>query len=310
MKEHSLAVGDIESMMLELFHRKDPADKNDYHVTSIYIVSILFCFFQAESLFIDTQQCQNGGRSTMPKLPRSLIEERLQMWHGETWHTPRGRIIRDIVYAIDTGLVTTVSFIAGISVSLASVGRIILAGSIQIVSGMLAIFFGSYISTKAQKNFFENQIERERREIEENPRKETDEIRAIFSEMGFTKDEQELAVKHITSNKELWLKFMVQEEIGISPGLIDNPYEIGMISAVSFLLGALPAFTPFFIFNTVGEALMVAATSVLLFLFILGMLKARITKAHLLESGVETLIIGAISSGTGFFLGRIIAGYF
>lgn len=218
-------------------------------------------------------------------------------------------MIRDIVYALDTGLVTTVSFIAGISVSLATVGRIVLAGSIQVVSGMLAIFFGSYISTKAQKNFFENQIDRERREIEENPQKETNEIRAIFDEMGFTKDEQEIAVKHITSDRELWLKFMVQEEIGISPGLIDKPYEIGIISAVSFLLGALPAITPFFIFSTVSEALVVAATSVLLFLFILGMLKARITKAHWLESGVETLLIGALSSGTGFFLGRIIAGY-
>jgi len=87
----------------------------------------------------------------LPKILKSPLEERLQLWHGESWHTTKGRVIRDIVYAIDTGLVTTVSFIAGISSSLVTLERIIIAGLIQIVSGMLAIFFGSYISTKAQK---------------------------------------------------------------------------------------------------------------------------------------------------------------
>jgi VIT1/CCC1 family predicted Fe2+/Mn2+ transporter len=122
-------------------------------------------------------------------IPRSPLEKRLKLWHGESWHTTRGRTIRDIVYAIDTGLVTTVSFIAGISASLVTIEKIIIADLIQIVSGMLAIFFGSYISTKAQKSFFENQIDREKREIEEDPEKETQEIREIFGEIGFSRDE-------------------------------------------------------------------------------------------------------------------------
>ena len=50
----------------------------------------------------------------MAQLIRSPLEERLKAWHGEDWHTTKGRIIRDIVYAVDTGLVATVSFIAGI----------------------------------------------------------------------------------------------------------------------------------------------------------------------------------------------------
>jgi len=77
-----------------------------------------------------------------------------------------------------------------------------LAGLIQIVSGTLAIFFGSYISTKAQKHFFESQIQREEKEIVENPQKETQEIREIFAEMGFNKEEQEIAVKRITQDKK------------------------------------------------------------------------------------------------------------
>lgn len=246
----------------------------------------------------------------MSPIIRSPLEDRLKNWHGEDWHTTKGRIIRDVVYAIDTGLVTTVAFLAGVSVSLVTRDKVILAGLIQIVSGTLAIFFGAYISTKAQKHFFENQIEREKKEIEEDPFKETQEIRYIFSEMGFTKEEQEVAVTRITANKDRWLKFMVQEEIGISPGIIDNPFEIGFISAGSFLLGAIPTILPFFLFDTVSKALVIAAISVLVFFFILGIVKSKITKAHWLLSGIETLSIGAISCGSGFFLGRIAASYF
>ena len=246
----------------------------------------------------------------MNQVIRSPLEKRLKAWHGEDWHTAKGRIIRDIVYAIDTGLVTTVSFLAGVSVSLIARNRIILAGLIQIAAGTSAIFFGSYISTKAQKHFFENQIEREKREIEEDPQKETQEIREIFREMGFDQSEQESAVRRITADKETWLKFMVQEEIGISPGFIDNPLEIGLISAASFLLGALPAVLPFFIFADIGKDLAISAASVLTFLFILGVIKSRTTKIHWLKSGLETLIIGAISCGLGFILGRVAEGYF
>lgn len=241
---------------------------------------------------------------------KSPLETRLKTWHGESWHTPRGRIIRDIVYAIDTGLVTTVSFIAGVSASLVVRERIIVAGLIQIASGALAIFFGSYISTKAQKNFFENQIERERREIDETPQKETMEIKEIFQDLGFTQEEQEIAVKRITADKKRWLQFMVQEEIGIHPQAIDNPYEIGFISGGSFLIGALPALMPFFFFNNVARALTLSAASVLLFLFILGVIKAGITKVYWLLSGMETLLIGALSCGTGFFLGKLAVSLF
>jgi len=88
---------------------------------------------------------------------------------GQPGGVPRARTVRfsavgDVVYAIDTGLVTTVLFLAGVSFSLISREKVLLAGFLQIIAGALAIFFGAYISTKAQKHFFENQIEREKKE--------------------------------------------------------------------------------------------------------------------------------------------------
>ena len=237
----------------------------------------------------------------------SPLEFRLKKWHGEDWHTSKGRTIRDIVYAVDTGLITTIAFLAGVSVSLVVTRNILMAGIAHVTSGTIAIFFGAYISTKAQRDFFENQIERERQEIEELPQKETEEIRDIFREFGFQEDDLEVVVRRITSNKDLWLKFMIQEEIGLVPGTTDNPTSIGLISAGSFLIGAIPAIAPFFFVYSVSTALLIAAIVVVAFLFILGVWKTRFTKVHWLRSGIETLIFGGASCGIGFLLGRIVA---
>jgi len=241
-----------------------------------------------------------GNHMAQPK------EDRLKAWHGEDWHTPKGRLIRDIVYAIDTGLITTVAFLAGVSALIDSSDKVVLAGLAQISAGAIAIFFGAFISTKAQKDFFENQIKREKSEIEHLPQKETQEIRDIFAEYGFSPEEQETAVNRITVNKELWLKFMVQEEIGISPSQIDNPLSIGAISASSFVVGALPAILPFFIIHEVDTALVTSAILILIFLFAVGIWKTRLTRLPWLLSGIETLIIGGLSCGLGFLFGKIV----
>ncbi|MBU0684782.1 MAG: VIT1/CCC1 transporter family protein [Candidatus Thermoplasmatota archaeon] len=131
-------------------------------------------------------------------------------------------------------------------------------------------------------------------------------MREIFEGYGFDADEQEAAVNRITKDKDLWLKFMVQEEIGISPGQIDNPLSIGAISSGSFLVGAVPAILPFFILHDAGIALVVSALSILAFLFVLGVWKTKLTKVPWLLSSLETLAIGGLSCGLGFLLGRII----
>ena len=138
------------------------------------------------------------------------------------------------------------------------------------------------------------------------PEKETQEIREIFEEYGFTKDEQEIAVARITKDRNLWLKFMVQEEIGISPSQIDRPLSIGGISSISFLVGAFPAILPFFLTHDTQAAILISAVTILMFLFVLGIWKTRLTRVRWWVSGLETLALGGLSCGLGFLFGTVI----
>ena len=139
----------------------------------------------------------------------------LKKFHDEDWHTPKGRIIREVVFGINDGLVTAIGFIAGVTVSMADVKMVLLSGLAEMVAGAISMFFGAYLSTKSQREFFDNEIKRETREIDEMPEKETEEIREIYSNLGFKEDEVEMIVKRVTSDKKLWVRFMMREELGI-----------------------------------------------------------------------------------------------
>src|SRR3990167_15017 len=126
----------------------------------------------------------------------------LKKFHDEDWHTPKGRQIREVVFGMNDGLVSTVGFVAGVTGSIKDSRIVFLTGMAAIVAGAVSMFLGAYLASKSQKEFFEMEIAREKREIIESPDKERQEIRDIFTDHGFTEDEVEMIVHRVTSDKD------------------------------------------------------------------------------------------------------------
>lgn len=229
----------------------------------------------------------------------------LKKFHGEEWHTPKGRAIREIVFGTNDGLVTTIGFIAGVTGAIADSNLILLAGLAEMFAGAISMFFGAYISSKSQREFFEKEISRERREIEESPEEEKDEMRIIYKDMGFNDEEANLIVSRITKDKNFWLKIMVREELGIMVEEMENPISIGSIMGVSFILGAIPPLLPFIFMDNAVAALKVAVPISLGTMFLIGMAKTRITKTNWAKSGLEMLAIGSTAAVVGYALGKL-----
>ena len=231
----------------------------------------------------------------------------LKKFHDEDWHTPKGRIIREVIFGVNDGLVTAIGFVAGVTVSMASVKAVLLAGLAEMVAGAISMCFGAYLSTKSQREFFDNEIKRQTREIEEMPEKEADEIRDIYTNFGFKEDEVEMIVKRVTSDKKLWVRFMMREELGIFEETFDDPLRVGAIMGVSFAIGSIPPLIPYMVMDNPMTALKVAIVTSLIFLFCVGAGKTTITKGSWLKSGIEVVIIGTIASGVGFVIGKIVS---
>jgi vacuolar iron transporter family protein len=227
-------------------------------------------------------------------------------YHGEEWHTPKGRAIREVVFGTNDGLITTLGFLAGVTGAISDKNTILLAAVAELVAGAFSMASGAYISSKSQIEYFQKEIAREKREIEEDPEHEKQEIWDIYKARGFTDDEISILIKRITADKNLWLRFMLREELGLGDEAWENPIKVGLTMGGSFLIGSVIPIVPYF-FLQPGTALVTATCASLVFLFSLGAFKTRITKSGWLKSGIEMLAIGTASALVGYLVGSFVS---
>ena len=231
----------------------------------------------------------------------------LKRFHNEDWHTPEGKLIREFVFGINDGLVTTVGFIAGVTGALINLKIVLMSGAAEIIAGTVSMFFGAYLAAKSQNEFYQKEINREMREIKENPDHEIEEIYEIYQDKGFAKAEIDLIVKKLMSDKKILLDFMVQDELGISRDYYENPLKIASYTGLSFLAGGIPPLLPFFF---IKHFLAAVASSIILSILVLvftGLVKAKVTKTGRFKSAIEMVLIGGTAAAAGFICGRLIA---
>jgi VIT1/CCC1 family predicted Fe2+/Mn2+ transporter len=227
-------------------------------------------------------------------------------FQAEHWHTPQGRFIREVMFGINDGLVSTIGFVAGATGSLVQTHLVLLAGIASVVAGALSMGIGAYLASKSQQEFFESEKAREHREIEEVPEDERREIRDIFSQMGFQKDEVEMIVRRVTSNKDLWVRLMMHEELGILEETV-NPVTIGFLMAGAFVVGGIPPLLPYILMPNAISALKMAVIVSLAALFVIGVAKTALTKQPWFKSGMEVLLLGSLAAVVGFGIGKLVS---
>jgi VIT1/CCC1 family predicted Fe2+/Mn2+ transporter len=231
------------------------------------------------------------------------MAEPLPRHHHEDWHTPKGRAIREIIFGMNDGLVTTIGFLAGVTGSISEIRYILLAGIAEVVAGAASMGIGAYLATKSQREFFRSEIEQEKWEIEKMPEKEAQEIREIYGNMGFTRPEQEMIVQRVTSDKELLLRFMKREELGLIDEHLDDPFQVALTMGGSFLVGALPPILPYFFIPDPHSAIWAAILFSVVFLFFAGAVKTKLTRVKPLRSGLEMTLLGIAAASVGYGLG-------
>ena len=200
-------------------------------------------------------------------------------------------------------MVTTIGFLAGVTSSISQFRYILLAGMAEIVAGAISMAIGGYLATKSQREFFHSEIEREKWEIERWPEKEAEEIREIYGDMGFNRSEQDMIVNRVTSDKDLLLRFMKREELGLLDEHLDDPVQVGLTMGISFFVGSLPPIFPYFFVTVPHSAILVAILLSVVFLFVVGVAKTRLTRVNPLRSGLETMLLGVLASSVGYGLG-------
>ena len=238
--------------------------------------------------------------------PVTRLAEPLKRFHKEAWHTPQGRLIREVIFGLNDGLISTIGFLAGVTTTIGDLHTIALGGLAAAFAGALAMGIGAYVSSKSQRRFFESEIAREAWEIENMPDHEREEIREIYGQLGFGAEEIDLIVRRVTANPELWLRFMSREELGLAEETFDPPVRIAAVTGFAYLTGALITLVPYFLHPAPPRTFAAAAALSVATLLVTGAAKTWLTKENPVAASLELAGLGVLACVVGFVLGRLV----
>ena len=224
---------------------------------------------------------------------------------GQRWRVASLGRIREVVFGAQDGLISTLALVTGVAVANADTSNsiVLVAGLAGALAGMLSMATGAYLGSKAQQDVQNAEIAEEARELEDHPAEELAELVVLYQREGMSFNEAKGVTEHIASDRDLWLRTLVEKELGISPEITSNPIKDAVTMGAAFIVAALiPVLPHFFADGKVAIGASIAVT--LAGLFALGVGKGRMVRKSPILQGLEILLIGAAAAGLGIALGE------
>lgn len=217
--------------------------------------------------------------------------------------------IREVVFGVQDGLLTTLGLTTGVATATAGSvlahTTILIAGLLGALAGMISMGTGAYLATSASRDLKHQAIHKERAELESKPQEELDEMVAILAQRGVPVGEATQIAQSLARYPQLWEETHIEKELGISSELRDAPVRDGFLMAGTFLLGAIIPILPY-IFMTGLPAVLVSLMLSGLGLTAVGVLKAGVTGQRLWVGGAQVLLVGSGAALAGYIFGVLL----
>jgi len=238
--------------------------------------------------------------------------EKNQLQHGHTQSEIADRIsignsneyLRDMVFGGIDGAVTTFAIVSGVTGAGMSHTVILVLGVANLLADGFSMAAGNYSATRSDLEKLEHLIEVERKHLILHPEGETEELKQILENYGYTGSKLEQAVNAIKHSPDLWVDMMLQGEYGVT-SVRPNPGGAAIATFGSFLVCGMVPLLPFLL--KMEQAITTAALATCLVFFLVGAGKTLWTNRKWWLSGLETLVIGASAAGIAYFCGDVLS---
>ncbi len=223
-------------------------------------------------------------------MEKDIVLEEIQEQHphGGDW-------LRDVVFGLNDGLVTTLVFIMAVS-SIASTHLLIVVLG-EVLAGGISMALGGYLSARTELEILEHRIAMERYEIEHEPEEEQAELRNIYRKKGLREPLLDRVVGYLTADRDRWHQAMVHDELGVVEEKRINPWRQGSQVGLSFVVGGLIPSIP--VLLSLPQTRWWAYGLTALTAFALGTIKARYTHKGPFRAGFEFLILVTLGTLAG-----------
>ena len=236
--------------------------------------------------------------------PRSLLDSILMR---ERWHVRGTGWIGDAIYGVNDGLGAVFGIVSGMAGYTGGSEVVLAAGLAGTMASALSMGAGAYLASKSEREVYESEVARERKEIQEDPQEERLELELFYQLKGLSPEEASSMASRLEKEPKQFLRALVHEELGLSEETFPNPIKSTISAGVSTAIGGFIPIIPFFF--AVGMPAVLASFIISTIAhFAVGASKALITTRSWYASGTEMTIVGIIEAAITYGLGRAFAG--
>lgn len=151
----------------------------------------------------------------------------------------QGRLnwLRAGVLGANDGIVSTAGIVMGVAGATSDSSTILVAGVAGLTAGALSMAAGEYVSVSTQRDSEEALLEKERRELREDPEDELAELAGLYVEKGLDPALARQVAEQLTARDALGAHAEV--ELGLDPDELTSPVAAALASMLAFTVGAL-----------------------------------------------------------------------
>src|SRR5215470_1171957 len=217
--------------------------------------------------------------------------------------------IREFVFGIQDGLISTVGLLAGVQGATQSSVVVIITGLTAMFSGAISMAAGSYLSSSAEKDIFDKELREAEVLAEKEPYLAAEGLLKALNQEDLAREQSYNIVKVLLSEEQAFLRTFQEKVFGLGSAQINRPLQAALVMAVSFVVGAFVPILPYLLLSGRGALLLSIALSGLA-LFAVGFVKGRLAAQSPVRSGIQFFAIAVGAALLGYGIGLAVQYFF
>jgi VIT1/CCC1 family predicted Fe2+/Mn2+ transporter len=217
--------------------------------------------------------------------------------------------IREFVFGIQDGLISTVGLLAGVQGATESNAVVIITGLTAMFAGAVSMAAGSYLSSSAEKEIFDKELREAESLAEKEPYLAAEGLLKALNEEGFRRDQSYRIVRLLFQEEKLFLRTFQEKVFGLGAAEINRPLQAALVMGLSFIVGAIVPLVPY-LFLAGLPALYVSIALAGATLFFVGAFKGYLAAKPLFFSGLQFFLIAVSAAAFGYVIGLIVQYFF
>jgi VIT1/CCC1 family predicted Fe2+/Mn2+ transporter len=206
------------------------------------------------------------------------------------------------VLGANDGLISTASLMVGVAAADSSRTAILVAGVAGLTAGALSMAAGEYVSVSSQRDTEQADLQRERRELDTDSDAELEELVQIYRTRGLSEPLARQVAEEFSRGDPI--RVHARDELGIDTDELANPVQAAVVSAASFVVGAV---VPIIVVAIASSGWRIPLTMLvtLVGLVTLGSVGARVGGAPRRRAAIRVLVGGTLALAISLAIGRL-----